>query len=65
MTPEQHAEEKKIIADEAHQHFGADVSALAVEVSHSWKVTLAWMAVWIPLAWGIWMTVQKTIVLFK
>jgi MFS family permease len=65
MTPEQHAEEKKIIADEGHQHFGADVSALAVEVSHSWKVTLAWMAVWIPLGWGIWMTVQKTIVLFK
>jgi MFS family permease len=65
MTPEQHAEEKKIIADEAHQHFSSDVSALAVEVSHSWKVTLAWMAVWIPLAWGIWMTVQKTIVLFK
>lgn len=65
MTPEQHAEEKKIIADEGHQHFGSDVSALAVEVSHSWKVTLAWMAVWIPLAWGIWMTVQKTIVLFK
>jgi MFS family permease len=65
MTAEQHAEEKKIIADEAHQHFGADVSALAVEVSHSWKVTLAWMAVWIPLAWGIWITVQKTIVLFK
>ncbi len=64
MTPEQHAEEKKI-ADDTHQHFGSDVSALAVEVKHSWTVTLAWMAVWIPLGWGIWMTVQKTIVLFK
>ncbi len=64
MKPEELAEEKKI-ADDTHQHFVADVSALAVEVSHSWTVTLAWMAVWIPLGWGIWMTLQKTIVLFK
>ena len=64
MKPEELAEEKKI-ADDTHQHFKADVSALAVEVSHSWKVTLAWMAVWIPLGWGIWMTAQKAIILFK
>ena len=64
MSPEQHAEEKKL-ADDTHQHFGSDVSALAGEASHSWKVTLAWMAVWIPLGWGIWTTVEKTIVLFK
>jgi hypothetical protein len=64
MKPEEVAEEKKI-ADDTHQHFVADVSALAGEVSHSWKVTLAWMAVWIPLGWGIWMTAQKAIILFK
>jgi MFS family permease len=64
MKPEELAEEKKI-ADDTHQHFKADVSALAVEVSHSWQVTLAWMAVWIPLSWGIWMTAQKAIILFK
>jgi len=64
MKPEELLEEKKS-ADDTHQHFVADVSALAVEVSHSWTVTLAWMAVWIPLGWGIWMTVQKTIILFK
>jgi len=64
MKPEEMAEEKKI-ADDTHQHFVADVSALAGEVSHSWKVTLAWMAVWIPLGWGIWMTAQKAIILFK
>jgi MFS family permease len=64
MTLEEQKEEKEF-AYESHQHFNADVSALAVEVSHSWKVTLAWMAVWIPLAWGIWMTAQKALVLFK
>jgi MFS family permease len=64
MTPEELAEEKKI-ADDTHQHFVADVSALASEVRHSWVVTLAWLAVWIPLGWGIWMTAQKAVVLFK
>ena len=29
------------------------------------KVLLAWAAVGIPLAWGIWITVQKALVLFK
>jgi hypothetical protein len=64
MPPEEMLEEKKI-ADNTHQHFVEDVTALAVEVRHSWTVTFAWMAVWIPLGWGIWMTVQKTIILFK
>jgi hypothetical protein len=64
MTAEELAEEKKFASD-THQHFVADVGALAIEVRHSWLVTLAWMAVWIPLGWGIWMTAQKAIVLFK
>jgi len=64
MSEPEAAAEKKI-ADDTHQHFVADVSALADEVRHSWSVTLAWLAVWIPLGWGIWMTAQKAIVLFK
>jgi MFS family permease len=64
MTPEQHAEEKKI-ADDMHEHFIKDAGAVAHEVSHNWKVALAWLAVGIPLAWGIWMTAQKALVLFK
>ncbi len=64
MKPEEVAEEKKI-ADDTHQHFGADVSALATEVTHSGIVALAWLAVWIPLGWGIWMTAQKALILFK
>ncbi len=64
MTQEELAEEKKG-ADDTHQHFVEDVSALVNEASHSWRVFLAWLAVWIPLGWGGWMTIQKTIVFFK
>ncbi len=64
MKPEEAAQAKKL-ADDTHQHFVADVSALATEVSHSWLVALAWIAVWVPLGWGIWMTAQKAIILFR
>ncbi|BCK86448.1 hypothetical protein MIZ01_0204 [Sideroxyarcus emersonii] len=64
MTEAQLQEENRL-ANDTHQHFAEDVSALAHEASHSWKVALAWLAVWIPLGWGIWMTLQKAAVLFK
>jgi MFS family permease len=28
-------------------------------------IVLAWLAVWIPLAWGVWVTLQKAVLLFK
>jgi MFS family permease len=28
-------------------------------------IALAWLAVWIPLGWGIWVTLQKAVLLFK
>jgi hypothetical protein len=64
MTPEEAAEEKKG-ANDTHEHIVEDMSALASEASHSWRVSLAWLAVGLPLAWGVWITVEKTIVLFK
>ena len=64
MTDEELKEEKKA-ADDTHQHFIADVEELAHVASHNGKVLLAWAAVWIPLSWGIWITLQKTAVLFK
>jgi hypothetical protein len=64
MTPNELAEEKKGVAD-IHPHFVKDVSALLSEVSQSWRIFLAWLAFWIPLGWGGWMTVQKAIVFFK
>jgi MFS family permease len=63
MTDEELAEEKHF-ADDTHQHFAEDVSALATEASHSGKVLLAWTAIWIPLGWGIWMTLKKTAAMF-
>jgi len=64
MSAAELAEEKKG-ANDTHQHFVSDVSALAEEASHSGLVFAAWLAVWIPLGWGIWMTLQKAVVLFK
>ena len=64
MSDEEAAAEKKV-ADDTHQHFVSDVAALGEEVVHSWKVTLAWAIVWIPLGWGIWVTLSKALVLFR
>jgi hypothetical protein len=33
--------------------------------SRAWLVVLAWSAVWIPIGWGIWMTLTKAIVLLR
>ncbi len=64
MSPEEVAEEKQA-ADDTHPHFVDDNVAVARELSHSWRVAAAWMAVWIPLAWGIWITLQKAFVMFR
>ena len=31
----------------------------------TWQVVLAWLAVSIPLVWGIWQTLKKAAVLFR
>ncbi len=66
MKPEELAEEKRLAGD-APQHLSVDASAPtpAAQENHTWKATLAWLAVWIPMAWGLWMTGQKAVVLFK
>ena len=33
--------------------------------SPAWLVAAAWLAVGIPIAWGVWMTLQKAFVLFR
>jgi MFS family permease len=45
----------------------ASGAAAATAPSHggSTIVLLAWAAVWIPIAWGVWMTLSKAIVLFR
>lgn len=31
----------------------------------TWPVVLAWLAVLIPLLWGVWQTLKKAAVLFR
>jgi MFS family permease len=35
------------------------------EARAGWLVAAAWLAVWIPLGWGIWVTLQKAVLLFQ
>ncbi|MGH8136996.1 MAG: OFA family MFS transporter [Steroidobacteraceae bacterium] len=37
----------------------------AADARLTWMVPAAWLAVWIPLGWGVWVTLQKAVVLFK
>jgi len=63
MTPEQ------IAAFDAKSHeaapsASAHATGLAV-ASPRWLVAAAWLAVGIPIAWGVWMTLQKAFILFS
>jgi|KBSSwiStaDraftv2_1062776.scaffolds.fasta_scaffold00196_43 MFS family permease len=64
MTPEQLA-----AADEAEKAKSVAepplAAAAAGEAGPTWLIPAAWLAVWIPLGWGIWVTLQKAVVLFK
>ena len=51
--------------DDTHQHFVDDVEVLAKEATHSGQVLLAWLAIWIPLGGGVWVTLQKAVALFR
>jgi MFS family permease len=53
--------------DAASHEATASASAAAAGpavVSPGWLVALAWLAVGVPIAWGVWMTLQKALVLF-
>jgi MFS family permease len=41
------------------------VSLEAASRRNAWLVPLAWLAVWIPIGWGVWVTLQKAVVLFR
>jgi MFS family permease len=42
----------------------APVAAVNSTATPTWQVALAWTAVGIPLAWGVWVTLQKAAILF-
>ena len=61
MTPAQ------LAALDADQKTRAD--ALAARPAHAaatpgWQLAAAWAAVGIPIVWGVWVTLQKAVVLF-
>jgi MFS family permease len=65
MSDEQLAKERKL----AHERELANASGVTVtddgSKSSRLVAVLAWAAVLLPIAWGAWVTVQKTAVLFK
>jgi MFS family permease len=70
MTDEELAEERRLaheraqlLKDEELQLAGAGGGAVAV--SSPAIVALAWLAVGLPLAWGVWITLQKALILFS
>jgi hypothetical protein len=40
-------------------------SAEPRRAARTWQVVLAWLAVSLPLLWGIWQTLKKAAVLFR
>ncbi len=46
-----------------HEPAAAVVAELAQ--GRPWVVALAWAAVWVPIGWGVWMTLSKAVVLFR
>jgi len=64
MTAADIAAEKQL-ADDTHAHVASDARAVATAAGHSVSVAAAWLAVSIPLAVGVWVTLQKAAVLFR
>jgi MFS family permease len=61
MTPEQTAADDAAVAATT-----PTTASFATEAARpSWLVPVAWLVVWVPLCWGIWVTLQKAVLLFK
>jgi MFS family permease len=59
------ADDKAQKAKNGDQPAAAPVTSGVGEAQATWLVPVAWLAVWIPLGWGIWVTLQKAVLLFK
>jgi MFS family permease len=71
MTDAELAEEKRLAHERAQQlkdeelQLAGTAGGGAVAVSSPALVALAWLAVGLPLLWGVWITVQKALILFS
>jgi MFS family permease len=64
MTKEQLDADVKAVPVVAAGARGSD-AAVVEATQNTWLIPLAWAAVWIPILWGVWITLQKAAVLFK
>jgi MFS family permease len=62
MTPAQEAELDRIAGAAAAS--GTGPASGSAGPSPTWVIVAAWLAVGIPIAWGVWVTLQKAAVLF-
>jgi MFS family permease len=44
---------------------GARVLATTPTRGRAWLVAAAWAAVWIPIGWGVWVTLERAVALFR
>ena len=65
MTDAELAEEKRIAHEKSLAAAGVDAALASPPADHPLRVTLAWLAVSLPLAYGVWITLQKSAVLFR
>ena len=69
MDPKHYMTAEQIAATAPNPAAGDGAPTAAVTTAPrgatSGLVALAWLAVWIPLGWGIWVTLQKAVLLFK
>jgi hypothetical protein len=49
----------------ANPRTGSESPDLTSAARTSWLVPAAWAAVWIPIGWGVWITLQKAVLLFR
>jgi MFS family permease len=65
MTPLQIAAYDKILKAQNSSQPATPAPSGVADAQPTWLVPVAWLAVWIPLGWGIWVTLQKAALLFK
>ena len=65
MTEEELAHEKQLAHEKSMAASSASSNQVSSASSSTMTVALAWLAVGLPLAWGVSLTIQKAAVLFK
>jgi len=59
MSDAELAAERKV----SHEHTAVAAGVEAKPAAFAAKLVLAWLAVGLPIVWGVWITLQKTLVL--